>query len=324
MASTPKISVIIPAYNVEMFIGEALDSLIAQDFSQWEAIVVVDGNKDKTEEIVASYSARDARIKLVTQAFSGVADARNAGLARTQGEWIVWLDSDDLLAPGALSTFLHLQLQFNADIVQGCYKKFNSSGRELFDKLSIHSARKFRLEVRDSIATLENSLYQRRGYHNSMWGNLFRRTLFEGESFTSGILYEDLDIFYRLVVKASTIVHTDQTLYLYRQNPDSLLHRFNRSRLDVLDVTARISNFMEENYPELHRAALDRRFAANFNMYRLMNKIEPESYKTEIHICEKFIRRMAPKVLFDPKSRIKNKAGAIISMLLPSSILRHL
>lgn len=97
----PFVSVIIPAYNVAPFIGDALASLSAQTVSDWEAIVVDDGSRDGTAEVVASFG--DARVRLVAQENAGVSAARNRGMEEARGETLCFLDADDWLGPDALA-----------------------------------------------------------------------------------------------------------------------------------------------------------------------------------------------------------------------------
>ncbi|MDE6394665.1 MAG: glycosyltransferase, partial [Duncaniella sp.] len=96
------ISVIIPAYNAQAYLRECLESVLAQSFSDWEVIVVDDGSTDSTAAIAQSFSARDSRVRVLSTVNRGVSAARNAALGMARGEWVTFLDSDDLLPPGAL------------------------------------------------------------------------------------------------------------------------------------------------------------------------------------------------------------------------------
>jgi peptidoglycan/xylan/chitin deacetylase (PgdA/CDA1 family) len=94
-----KVSVIIPAHNAAVTIAETLDSLCAQTYADWEAIVVDDGSSDATADVVGSYTARDARIQLICQPQAGVSEARNAGVRLARFDWLLFLDSDDWILP---------------------------------------------------------------------------------------------------------------------------------------------------------------------------------------------------------------------------------
>src|SRR3954468_23998876 len=101
---TPAISILTPAYDVARFVGAAVDSVLLQDFTDWEMIVVDDGSRDGTAAVVAE--RRDPRIRLIAQENAGVSAARSRAMAEARGEAILFLDADDWLAPDALSRLL--------------------------------------------------------------------------------------------------------------------------------------------------------------------------------------------------------------------------
>ncbi|MCM2284780.1 MAG: glycosyltransferase [Desulfobacula sp.] len=98
----PTFSIIVPTYNQAKYIGAALDSILAQSYSGWEAIVINDGSTDDTAVIIENYAARDSRIRVFHQANGGVAAALNRGLSEARGTWINWLSSDDMFEPNKL------------------------------------------------------------------------------------------------------------------------------------------------------------------------------------------------------------------------------
>jgi len=121
----PRISVIIPVYNVEAYLAECLDSCISQDIPDAEFICVNDGSSDSSADILAKYAERDNRIRIVNKPNGGLSSARNAGIAASNGEWIVFLDSDDKFKPGALSTLKkRIETSHEADIMIYCADTF--------------------------------------------------------------------------------------------------------------------------------------------------------------------------------------------------------
>jgi glycosyltransferase involved in cell wall biosynthesis len=112
----PRVSVIIPAYNAEAFIGETIASVQAQTFTDWELVAIDDGSGDRTAEIILQRQATDSRIRLIRQPNQGVSAARNLGIAQSQGEILAFLDADDRWLPNKLS--IHLQ-QFEANPTLG-------------------------------------------------------------------------------------------------------------------------------------------------------------------------------------------------------------
>lgn len=108
MTDAPRVSVLVPAFNGEKFVGEALASLAAQTFGDFEAIVVDDGSTDKTAAIVDDAASRDRRFRLIRQQNGGTQDARNAALAAARGSWVALLDQDDVWLPAKLEAQLAL------------------------------------------------------------------------------------------------------------------------------------------------------------------------------------------------------------------------
>ncbi len=101
------VSIIMPSYNQGPYLSEALDSVLAQTYTNWECIIVDDGSKDNTAEVATSFSKKDSRIQYIYQENSGVSVARNNGIAHSKGEYILPLDGDDKIAPKFLELTLH-------------------------------------------------------------------------------------------------------------------------------------------------------------------------------------------------------------------------
>lgn len=126
-----KVSIITPCYNGEKYISETIDSVLSQTYSDWEMIVVDDGSKDKSVEIVEKYIKKDSRIKLVKQENAGSAAARNNGIRHAKGQYIALLDADDIWMP----TFLEKQIQFlvnkDAVCVYCSYGRINEQSEDI-------------------------------------------------------------------------------------------------------------------------------------------------------------------------------------------------
>ena len=102
----PFFSIIIPVYNVAPYLRECLDSVLAQTFTDWEAICVDDGSTDGSGAILDEYAAKDNRFRVIHQQNAGVSVARNTALSRIRGEWFLFLDGDDRLRPDGLAVFV--------------------------------------------------------------------------------------------------------------------------------------------------------------------------------------------------------------------------
>lgn len=120
----PKISVIVPVYNVEKFLRRCIDSILAQTFTDFELLLIDDGSKDKSGEICDEYAAKDARIRVFHKQNGGVSSARNLGIDKAQGEWVYFVDSDDWIEIETLSIVQSIDMRKIGIIKFGYYEDF--------------------------------------------------------------------------------------------------------------------------------------------------------------------------------------------------------
>lgn len=326
-SNNPKISVIMPVYNGERYLSQTLKSISDQTFVDLEVVVVNDGSMDSTPEILRQAMLSDSRIRVIDIPNSGQSVARNMALDVAGGEWITFLDADDILYNEALETMYNAAISNDADIVCANIQK-----GELFVPRRVDSSTGFKILDRD--ATLKRMLYQtaRDGFDgyifNCVWGKLIRRSIFASEPplrFVSGLYYEDLEISHRMYDRASKIVITSDCLYFYRQHADSFIHTFAPRRLDALIVTDSILDHFRTEHPNHVNAALDRRFSAHYNMLLNIMRCRPAgpvpekyhclgtTYDAIEDRCWKVIVDGRAQALSDPNVRLKNKLGSILS-----------
>lgn len=300
------ISVIIPAYNAQRYLRQALESVLSQCGVEIEVVVVDDGSTDATPDIVAEYVSHDIRVRLLRRENGGLGAARNSGVNASVGEWVTFLDSDDVLLPDALAALLSEIGSTGCDIVVGRIVRDMEMGAVCRQKGMV--------KVVDAGEAVAMTLYQNKGMEPSACGKLYRRSIFETERFAEGLWYEDLDFFYRAYFAAGRIVVTDVPVYFYRCNPDGFLGSFTSGRLDVLKVTERLENYISRSHPALLPAARDRRLSANFNMLGLLlNQQLTKEYADKIKECLALIRIYRLGSLLNPKVRLKNKLGIMVS-----------
>lgn len=307
---------------------------MAQTYTDWELLLINDGSKDETQAIMDEMARRDPRVRSIYSEHKGVAAIRNMGIDMSRGELLFFLDADDLIYPYTLQyLFEMMQTRDDISIACGNIKRFDD-GKEDIRKIlenekSIDFSADFssrHLHILSPEEGVMRSLYQK-GMEASLCGKLFRRELFNEMRFIEGELYEDLDIFFRLLLKGEKIAEGDRIVYLYRQRTGSIIHTFNYKRLVVLDVTRRICEYIEKFHPRMLPAAIDRRFAANYNMLQLMLRHYSElDFDADPHIrlTYDFIRKHAFEELCNPEIRLKNRIGALAALLLPRKLLFRL
>lgn len=129
--SMPLLSILVPIYKVELYLRRCIDSVLTQDFQDWEMILVDDGSPDNCPAICDEYSERDKRIKVVHKKNGGLVSARQVGYQKARGEFLIFLDSDDWLLPNALSILYNaITSEEGIDIVRGVVKRFSEDGKE--------------------------------------------------------------------------------------------------------------------------------------------------------------------------------------------------
>src|SRR5205809_2964960 len=132
------VSVIMPAYNAEKYIAEAIESVIRQEYTNWELIVVDDGSTDNTAAIIKDYAAKDNRVRYIQQPHQHQARARNNGLSHSSGELIAFLDADDLWMPGKLVVQAELMHNNPIDLTFSDGYFFETSpGQDIHKRISI-------------------------------------------------------------------------------------------------------------------------------------------------------------------------------------------
>ena len=202
-----------PVYNAQEHLQECISSVLAQGGAPWEAVFADDGSTDASSRILAGLN--DPRIKVVTQANAGPSAARSAALAAADGEYVLFLDADDALVPGAVGILL--AAAGGADIVVfGAVKvKDGEAYRELHDPVITDPA-----EYSDAI-------YRRRA-HGCLWMRMVRRSLLEGVFFPRHGYAEDRIVSLQLAGKSARTVFIGDVLYRYRRGLASSLSRKGR------------------------------------------------------------------------------------------------
>ncbi|MFD9305614.1 CDP-glycerol glycerophosphotransferase family protein [Streptomyces sp. NPDC060048] len=259
----PRFSVIVPAYKVQAYLQESLDSVLTQSYPDLELIVVDDASPDACGSIIDDYAARDPRVTAVHLAHHlGLGPARNTGLARATGDYLVFLDGDDTLAPGALQAITdRLKATGSPDVLVYDYARTFWTGQVVRDSLSHHLCEEgpasFRLADRPSLL----------GMPMVVWNKAYRREYVEREglSFPPGF-YEDTPWTYPALLAAESVAVLDRVCVHYRQRrTGSIPTTGSRSHLDVFDQYDRVFGYLATR-PELERwrPVVHRRMAGHF------------------------------------------------------------
>lgn len=209
-------SVIIPMYNSQLYIEKTMDSILAQSMKDFEVVVVDDGSKDKSGEIVHNYAEKDKRIRLISQENGGQSKARNRGLEESRGEYIIHLDSDDFFIDNDFFKKLKESIEStSADVVMYRYVKYYEDSDE-------YAKSHYDFKRTEGITTPETLLpilAKKDAYYGSAWTKSVKKSLLleNGIRFDEKLSCEDVDWSYRIMEKAKSIFCLDEVFVAYRQ-----------------------------------------------------------------------------------------------------------
>ena len=206
------ISVIIPVYKAEKYLGRCMDSILAQSLSDYELILVDDGSPDQSGAICDAYAKQDGRVRVIHQKNGGAAAARNTGLDAAAGEWIAFIDSDDWVHPDYLRLLYEAARQRGADLSACRYETVR--GRFAHDEED--------QTLRFSEENAEEYWVGNRIGATVPWGKLYRRELFRDLRYPLGRIGEDEFVTYRLLFGSNRLAVIDNVLYRYFVNDEGV------------------------------------------------------------------------------------------------------
>ncbi len=223
-----KISVIIPVYQVEKTLQRCVDSIIAQSFADWEAILVDDGSTDGSATICDSYQTTDCRIKAIHQDNRGLGAARNRGIAEATGDYLMFVDSDDALSSETLQKLAEeTSLHGDCDLIEfPIYTKYGNAKEQ-------------------SIQTFPHKTYTDRwdywfngkAYtHSYACNKIFKREVFDKVRFTENKKFEDLFTLPKIMDVCKKIATTDAGLYYYYDNGNGITATAGTGIEDLLEA----------------------------------------------------------------------------------------
>lgn len=246
------ISIIVPIYNVEQYLGECVDSILSQTYKNLEIILVDDGSPDNCGAICDEYAKKDKRIRVIHKENGGLSSARNAGLDVATGEYISFIDSDDYVSEKFIEVLYNLCKKNSADISECDFIKFD-------DKVEVIES-DIKVEKHSSIEMQKNIYSSECVKTVVVWNKLYKRYIYEKLRFPEGKINEDEFTTYKAFDStAKDIVVTNEPLYYYRYNENSIMGRkFNVKRLDVLQAYGeRIEYYRDKNYKDLFEKTVE-------------------------------------------------------------------
>ena len=244
MNNHPILSIIIPLYNCEKYIKQCLDTIFRQEMneSDFEVIVIDDGSKDSGYLLASEYAKRHQNILVMKQENQGVACARNNALEKATGDYITFVDADDMLVSGSLGKLIKIAVDNKADIVKAAHKEVPEDAVcEDFSSSHDNSS----IQVMTGEEAIVNVTLMKEGY---CWGYLISRKLITDNrlSFPPKVAFmEDWAFITQAILKSRTFVNADVLLYLYRRNSSSCMANVTTEKMllgcQAIDIVANLA-----------------------------------------------------------------------------------
>lgn len=313
-----KISVIVPIYNVEKYLGKCLNSILEQTFTDYELILVDDGSTDSSGDMADEYALKDDRISVIHKKNGGLSDARNHGIDKANGEYVCFIDSDDWIEKTYLEELHELAVKNEADITICDYQK--NTGDSV-----ITQPKEFAVVIETGIDAIDNLYSDKYGIYVVAWNKLYNRDLFTDLRYPVGMIHEDEAIFGDLFCEAKKVVRTERILYNYRVNNETSImsSKYSLKRLDILKA-------MEIRMETYKSKGLNRYYEKDSFKYLykiLLNEIEIKKIKGDNRavlkkLKNKYWSKYTESLHFDWS--VKRKIAMFIFGIFPKAyLLRH-
>ena len=215
--TSPQLSVIVPAYNVERFLDKCLHSIWKQTFTDFEVILINDGSTDNTLQICREWTGRDPRFRLISQENQGLAETRNVGIRASRAPRVMFVDSDDYLEHDAIQVLMNNMRRTSADISMGCYIVEDLQGKRLKNPAQLGDVC---LTTRQAYVKI---LFDRE-VRSYAWAKIYTKSLFDGIEYPKGLLLEDYLTTYLVFRRAKLVVSASKGIYHYVQQATSIMN----------------------------------------------------------------------------------------------------
>lgn len=235
---TPKLSIILPVYNTEKYLGKCLESIMTSTFQDFELIVINNDSHDNSEQIILEFKEKyQDKIVYIKREDSDISEARNLGIEKATAKYITFIDSDDYIQNDMLESMVNKIESDNFDMV-ACDvnlvyeddEKTNtiSSG---YDQDLFHKNR-----IKPTMLV----------YYPVMWNKVYKTELVKSVKFTKGVWYEDMEYLLRLYPKINSIGVVKKTLYNYLQRKNSITYTYNDKLYDIINNMENVIEYYKE------------------------------------------------------------------------------
>ena len=247
-----KVSVIVPVYNTSQYLPKCLDSLLNQTLEEIEIIVVNDGSKDNSQEIIEKYASKSSKIKFFQKENGGLSDARNFGVEKSTGDFVGFVDSDDFVDEKMFEELYKLAVKHGAEMAICDLEKVNENG-EVFRGLPQSPQLPERIDLKSDFR-----IFGEMGCFAC--NKLFQKELFQNHQFKKGIHFEDIELIPQLVLESTVIAKINEPFYKYFERQDSITKTHTEKGLDMFLAIRNVKNSFEKSAYKEQKIELKRFF----------------------------------------------------------------
>ena len=309
----PIISIIVPVYKVEQYLSRCVESILNQTFLDWELILVDDGSPDKCGDICDYYASKDSRVKVIHKENGGLSDARNAGIDIARGNYLAFVDSDDIIHPQMYELLYNSLKKTNSDISECGYMRFE--GQVNFDELGDKSEE----FVCSGMEALE-LLIQESKFKIPVWNKLYKRELFSDIRFPKGKIHEDQFTTYKVFYLAKKLSHINIPMYFYFINTGGIMKNLNiEQRFHFIEALKERTEFFKHIDSEnLYFSSMEILFFQLLKTRYLILRSKNSKYKSEyLHRINDDILSMVDMMQGNPVLSTLNRKIINLSGYLP-------
>lgn len=246
----PLVSVIVPVYNVSLYLRESLDSIINQTYRNLEIIIIDDGSSDGSENICEEYRKLDSRVSVIHQVNGGIGIARNTGLDHMTGHYVVFLDPDDAYVQDSISRMVKAIQDYCADLVIGGFAVIKTKKKMDLVRSRILEKQIYETSILSSKDALNYRLANQ--INDYLWNKIYSRVLWNDLRFPKVQINEDTRVMYLIFEKAKRIVLIDDLLVLHRIRSGSISQTVSFFKIqNWLEAKRILGNYVEEHTPEI-------------------------------------------------------------------------
>lgn len=246
-----KVSIIVPVYNVELYLEKCLLSLVNQTLNEIEILVVNDGSQDNSQKIIDDFQQKyPEKIFGFTKENGGLSDARNFGIDRAKGQFLGFVDSDDYVSETMFEEMYNLAINHNAEMTICNLQKVDENGN-ITQKLTQLPGFLEKIILNDNLSVFSDISY-------FACNKIFHKDLFDGKRFKKGVHFEDIELIPQLLLQCETLAFTPNYHYQYLERQDSISKSHTTKGLDILKAVETVSEkFNQSQFAHKTKALKD-------------------------------------------------------------------